>query len=74
MTERVSNRFARPQARQTQAHAAVERAARPGAGRDAGTGPELNRRDRVIVTLYVALAVLVVLFVAATAVAWGLGG
>lgn len=78
MTERVSYRFGRPQARQAQRHAAVEpageRATRLGVVRDAGVAPEVNRQDRVIVTVYAAPAVLVTLFVTATAVAWWLRG
>lgn len=35
--------------------------------------PEMNRQERVIVTAYVALAVLIAAFVAATGVAWWLG-
>jgi hypothetical protein len=82
MSERVSHRFGRLQGRHAQRQAqvdaadelAAERSARPGLRHDAAAGPELNRQERVIVTVYLVLGILIVLFLAATGVLWWLGG
>jgi hypothetical protein len=82
MFKRVPHPVARPQAQraQRQGHpdAAVkpvpERVARPGVRSDAAARPGMNRQERVIFTVYVVLAVLVVLFLAATGLLWWLGG
>jgi hypothetical protein len=79
---RGPHRVRRAQARQAHGPArlaaaiepATERAARRGLGRDAGAGPEMNRKERLIFGVYVVLAILVVLFLAATGVLWWLGG
>ena len=82
MSERVSHRVGRLQGRHARRQAQVDaagelaaaRAARPGLRRDAGAGPELNRQERAIFTVYVVLGILIVLFLAATGVLWWLGG
>jgi hypothetical protein len=51
----------------------AEPAGRPGVRTDAAAEPEMNRRERVIFTVYAVLAVLTVLFLAATAAVWWLG-
>jgi type VI protein secretion system component VasF len=76
MSIRVPLPLRRPQAKPAHGQAqvdafepAAERAARPGPkGR-----PEMNRRERLIFTVYVVLAILIVLFLAATGVLWWLG-
>jgi hypothetical protein len=42
--------------------------------RDATARPEMNRQDYVIFTIYLALAILIVLFLTAVGVAWWLRG
>ena len=82
MLKRVPHSVARPEAQQSQREghpdAAVkpvpERAGRPSARTDAATRPGMNRQERVVFTVYVVLAILVVLFVAATGLLWWLGG
>jgi hypothetical protein len=82
MFKRAPPRVARLQAqqahRQAQLDAAVEpaaeRAPRPRAGYDAAAGPEMNRHERVIFTVYVVMGILIVLFLAATGLLWWLGG
>jgi hypothetical protein len=82
MSERISHRFGRLQGRRAQRQAQVdatgelgaERAARPGLRHDAWAGPELNRQERAIFTVYVVLGILIVLFLAAIGVLWWLGG
>jgi hypothetical protein len=51
-----------------------ERAVRPGVRDDAAARPGMNRQERVSFTVYVVLAILVVLFLAATGLLWWLAG
>jgi hypothetical protein len=82
MFKRVPHPVARPRAEHAQRRghpdAAVkrvpERVARPGLRNGAAARPGMNRQERVSFTVYVVLAVLVVLFLAATALLWWLGG
>jgi hypothetical protein len=82
VSSRGPHRVRRAQARQAHGPArraaavepAAERSARPGVGRAAGAGPEMNRQERPIFGVYVVLAILVVLFLVATGVLWWLGG
>ena len=82
MFRRVPHPVARPQAEQAQRRghrdAAVrpvtERVARPGVRIGAAARPGMNQQERVSFTVYVVLAILVVLFLAATALLWWLGG
>jgi hypothetical protein len=62
----------RPQ-RDAAVDAAVERAAPPGLGDKAVTRPEMNRQERVIFNVYIAIGTLIVLFLAATGVVRWLG-
>jgi hypothetical protein len=41
---------------------------------EAAARPQMNRPERVIFTAYVAMGILIVLFLAATAMVWWLGG
>lgn len=52
---------------------AAERAARPGVGYDAAARPEMNRKERVIFTVYVVMGILIVAFLAAIGLLWWLG-
>jgi hypothetical protein len=78
MPIRVAQRVGRPQAQQTppraRLDAAVEPAARPGFGDEAAAGPEMNRQERAIFTVYVVIGILIALFLATTGVLWWLGG
>jgi hypothetical protein len=77
----VADPVGRLQAQQThpqaQLDAAVERAAgraaRPDLGDEAAARSEINRQERVIFTVYVVMAILIVLFLAATGLVWWLG-
>jgi hypothetical protein len=75
---RTSKITSSPAHRRAQLDAAVEpaaeRAARPGSAEEAAAGPEMNRQERVIFTVYVVIGILIVLFLAATGVLWWLGG
>jgi hypothetical protein len=81
MSRRGPRQVRRPQAKPAhgpaQLAATVEptakRAARPGLGHDTGARPPMNRQERLISTVYVVLAILVVLFLAAIGVLWWLG-
>ena len=53
--------------------AAVERASPPCPGDKAEGRPDMNRQERVIFTVYIAMGTLIVLFLAATGVVWWLG-
>jgi hypothetical protein len=48
----------------------LERAIRPPPPLSPAIRPEMNRQERVIFTTYVVLAILVVLFLAASGVLW----
>lgn len=82
MSIRVAHRVGRLHAQRThpqgQLDAAVEpaaeRAAHPGLVEEAAARPQMNRPERVIFTAYVAMGILIVLFLAATAMVWWLGG
>jgi hypothetical protein len=82
MFKRVPHPVARPQAEQAQRRghrdAAVkpvpERGARPGVRNGAAARPGMNRQERASFTVYVVLAILVVLFLAATGLLRWLGG
>ena len=82
MSIRDAHRVGRQQAQQTHPKAqldaavepAAERAASPGSAEEAAAGPEMNRQERVIFTVYVVMGILIVLFLAATGVVWWLGG
>jgi hypothetical protein len=75
------HRIRRPQAKQAHGAAqhpaavkpAAERAARHGLGHDTGARPGMNRQERLTFTVYVVLAILIVLFLAATGVVCWLG-
>jgi CHASE3 domain sensor protein len=41
--------------------------------REAVRKPEMNRQERIILTAYVVMAVLIVAFLAAMGIAWSLG-
>jgi hypothetical protein len=82
MFRRVAHRVGRPQAQQTDPRAlldaavepAAKRASHPGLGEDAAAGPQMNRQECVSFTVYVAIGILIVLFLAATGMVWWLGG
>jgi hypothetical protein len=82
MSIRGAHRVGRQRAQQTHPQAqldaavepAAERAARPGSAEEAAAGPEMNRQERAIFTVYVVIGILIVLFLAATGVLWWLGG
>jgi hypothetical protein len=81
MSKRAPPRVARLQAQQAHRQAqldatvqpAPERAPRPRAGYDAAAGPEMNRQERVIFTVYLVMGILIALFLAATGLLWWLG-
>jgi hypothetical protein len=81
MSIRVAHRVGRQQAQQTHpqaqlaaaVEAAAERAAGLGSAEEAAAGPQMNRQERVIFTVYVVMGILIVLFLATTGVAWWLG-
>jgi hypothetical protein len=76
-----AHRDGRLQARQTHprerldaaVEPATERAARPSIRDEAASRPDMNRQERVIFTAYVVMGALIVLFLAATGLAWWLG-
>jgi hypothetical protein len=80
MSTRGPHRVRRPQAQQghgpqqlpANVKPAAERAACPALGHDTGARPGMNRQERLIFTVYVVLAILIVLFLAATGVLWWL--
>jgi hypothetical protein len=82
MPIRVAHQVARPQAQQPDPQAqrdaavdpAAERAAPPGLRDEAPARPPMNRQERVTFTVYVAMGMLIMLFLAATGVAWWLEG
>jgi hypothetical protein len=82
MSIRLAHRVSRLRARQTHPQGefdaavepAAERAARTALGDEGAARPEMSRQERVIFTVYVVVAILIVLFLAATGLLWWLGG